>query len=77
MGDKDAQVEFFTRIVNSAPYQFRWPAPPEPDQPGRERVHRAPRSLGLVRATTGSTLKITNAGHALIDGYDPADLPAH
>jgi AlwI restriction endonuclease len=75
--DKDAQAEFFRRIVNSGTYESAGRPPKEPDQPGRERVHRAPRSLGLVRAMTGSTLEITNAGHALIDGHDPADLFLH
>ena len=75
--DKDAQAAFFKRIVSSGSYESAGREPKEPDQPGRERVHRAPRSLGLVRAATGSTLEITTAGHALIDGHDPADLFLH
>jgi AlwI restriction endonuclease len=75
--DKDAQAAFFKRIVSSGTYESAGREPKEPDQPGRERVHRAPRSLGLVRAATGSTLDITTAGHALIGGHDPADLFLH
>jgi hypothetical protein len=75
--DKDAQATFFKRIVDTGSYESAGREPKEPDQPGRERVHRAPRSLGLVRAATGSTLEITTAGHALIDGHDPADLFLH
>jgi hypothetical protein len=75
--DKAAQAEFFRRIVDSGSYESAGRPPKEPDQPGRERVHRAPRALGFVRAKTGDALVITPAGHALIDEYDPADLFLH
>jgi hypothetical protein len=75
--DKGAQAAFFKRIVSSGSYESAGREPKEPDQPGRERVHRAPRSLGLVRAATGSNLEFTTAGHALIEGHDPADLFLH
>jgi hypothetical protein len=72
--DRAGQAEFFRHIVDSGSYESTGRPPKEPDQPGRERVHRAPRALGFVRAKTGDPLEITQAGHALIDGYDPADL---
>ena len=75
--DRVAQAEFFRQIVANGSYESAGRPPKEPDQPGRERVHRGPRSLGLVRARTGGILEITKAGHALIDGYDPADLFLH
>ncbi len=75
--DKTAQAEFFRQIVAKGLYESAGRPPKEPDQPGRERVHRGPRALGLVRAKTGSILEITPAGHALIDGHDPADLFLH
>jgi hypothetical protein len=75
--DKTAQAEFFRRIVDSGSYESAGRPPKEPDQPGRERVHRAPRALGFARAKTGDRLVITPAGHALIEGYDPADLFLH
>jgi hypothetical protein len=74
---REAQAQFFREIVDCGTYESAGRPPKEPDQPGRERVHRAPRALGLVRASTGTTLVITAAGHALIDGHDSADLFLH
>ena len=75
--DRKAQAAFFQRIVSAGLYESAARPRKEPDQPGRERVHRAPRALGFARAKTGATLEITKAGHALIDGEDPADLFLH
>jgi hypothetical protein len=75
--NREMQAEFFRRIVDSGTYESAGRPPKEPDQPGRERVHRAPRALGFVRAETGSVLEITRAGQALIEGHDPSDLFLH
>jgi hypothetical protein len=75
--DKAAQAEFFRRIVESGSYESAGRPAKEPDQPGRERVHRAPRALGFVRAKTGDPLVITPAGHALLAGHDAADVFLH
>jgi hypothetical protein len=63
--------------VESGSYESAGRPPKEPDQPGRERVHRAPRALGFVRAKTGAPLVITSAGHALLAGHDAADVFLH
>lgn len=75
--DKAAQAEFLRRIVSAGAYETGTVRTKEPDHSGRERVHRAPRALGFVRAKTGTVLEITSAGHALIDGEDAAALFLH